>query len=72
MLGAEVAWVTRSAAARGELADLERARKGSRALRARVCSMTSNFEVAPGLQSNGGVVSGDCGSSAVQSTSSVV
>lgn len=29
----------RSAAARGEFADLERARKGSRALRARVCSM---------------------------------
>lgn len=31
--------MTRSAAARGEFADLERARKGSSALRARVCSM---------------------------------
>jgi len=37
--GAEVACVIRSAAARGEVADLERARKGSRALRARCCSM---------------------------------
>ena len=33
--------MTRSAAARGEFADLERARKGSSALRARVCSMLS-------------------------------
>ena len=39
VFGAEVAWVMRSAAARGEFADLESARKGSRALRARVCSM---------------------------------
>ena len=31
--------MTRSAAARGEFADLERAKKGSSALRARVCSM---------------------------------
>ena len=34
-----MACVIRSAAARGEVADLERARKGSRALRARCCSM---------------------------------
>ena len=39
VFGAEVAWVTRSAAARGEFADLESARKGSKALRARVDSM---------------------------------
>lgn len=39
MLGAEVACVIRSAAARGEVADLERARNGSRALSARCCSM---------------------------------
>jgi len=39
VFGAEVAWVTRSAAARGEFADLESARKGSKALRARVVSM---------------------------------
>jgi hypothetical protein len=39
VFGAEVAWVTRSAAARGEFAVLESARKGSKALRARVVSM---------------------------------
>lgn len=39
VFGAEVACVMRSAAARGEFALLERARKGSRALRARVCSI---------------------------------
>ena len=43
VLGADVAWVTRSAAARGELADLERRMYGSRALRAFccVCSMVT-------------------------------
>ena len=35
MFGAEVAWVMRSEAARGEFADLASARKGARALRAR-------------------------------------
>lgn len=37
----DVACVIRSAAARGELADLARATKGARAFRARVCSMLS-------------------------------
>jgi hypothetical protein len=37
--GADVAWLMRSAAARGDVADFERARKGSRALSARCCSM---------------------------------
>ena len=37
VLGAEVAWVTKSAAARGELADLERRMKGSRAFKAFCC-----------------------------------
>lgn len=39
VLGALVAWTIKSDAARGEVADLLRARKGSRALRALVCSM---------------------------------
>lgn len=39
VFGAEVACVTRSLAARGEVAVLLRARKGSSALRALVCSM---------------------------------
>lgn len=37
MLGAEVAWLTRSAAERGEVADLESSMKDSRALRAFCC-----------------------------------
>lgn len=40
VFGAEVACAIRSAAARGEVADLLRARKGSNAFRARVCSMS--------------------------------
>ena len=39
VLGALVACTIKSDAARGEVADLLRARKGSRALRALVCSM---------------------------------
>lgn len=39
MFGAEVALATRSAAARGELADFDKARKGSSAFIARCCSM---------------------------------
>jgi len=39
VLGAEVACEIKSAAARGDAADLLRARKGSSALRALVCSM---------------------------------
>jgi hypothetical protein len=39
VLGALVACEIKSEAARGEVADLVRARKGSRALRAFVCSM---------------------------------
>ena len=39
MFGAEVACVTKSAAARGEVADFDNARNGARALMARVCSM---------------------------------
>lgn len=43
VLGEEVAWVTRSAAARGELADLARAMKGARALMALDWSMTDEL-----------------------------
>ena len=39
VFGALVAWTIKSDAARGEVADLLRARNGSRALRALVCSM---------------------------------
>lgn len=39
MFGAEVACVMRSAAARGEFADFERATYGSKALSARCCSI---------------------------------
>jgi hypothetical protein len=39
VFGALVACMIKSDAARGEVADLLRARKGSRALRALVCSM---------------------------------
>lgn len=39
MWGADVACTTTSAAARGDVADLERARYGWSAFRARVCSM---------------------------------
>lgn len=41
VLGAEVACVTRSLAARGEVAVLLSARKGSSALRAFVCSIVT-------------------------------
>lgn len=41
VFGDDVAWVMRSAAARGEVADLARARNGARALRATDCSILS-------------------------------
>lgn len=41
MFDAEVAWVMRSDAARGELADLARATKGASALRARDWSIAA-------------------------------
>lgn len=41
VFGAEVAWVMRSAAARGDTADLLSARKGSSAFSALVCSIMS-------------------------------
>lgn len=43
VLGALVACTTKSDAARGELADLLRARKGSSAFRALVCAMISDL-----------------------------
>lgn len=50
VLGALVACATKSDAARGDVADLLRARKGSRALSALVCSMCGfgEHEVASG------------------------
>lgn len=50
VFGAEVACFTRSAAARGELADLERRMNGSRALSAFCCtgSKASILENSPG------------------------
>jgi len=49
VLGAEVACVTRSLAARGDAAVLLRARKGSSALRAFVCSMVGIFSDQVGV-----------------------
>lgn len=46
VFGDEVAWVMRSAAARGEVADLASARKGAKALSATDCSMLTCFRAS--------------------------